>query len=82
MFFGVKITKRYFIFSEYHNNPKYFDRPALANSVDPDQMSLSSGSFLFAIHPMLFRPRPSCSKLTVSLVNNSLKFTSSDTQIC
>ena len=25
---------------------------------------------------------PSCSKLTVSLVNESLKFTSSDTQIC
>ena len=25
---------------------------------------------------------PSCSKLTMSLVNNSLKFTSSDTQIC
>ena len=25
---------------------------------------------------------PSCSKLTTSLVNNSLKFTSSDTQIC
>ena len=25
---------------------------------------------------------PSCSKLTTSLVNESLKFTSSDTQIC
>ena len=25
---------------------------------------------------------PSCSKLTMSLVNNLLKFTSSDTQIC
>ena len=25
---------------------------------------------------------PSCSKLTISLVNDSLKFTSSDTQIC
>ena len=25
---------------------------------------------------------PSCSKLTMSLVNNSLKFTLSDTQIC
>ena len=25
---------------------------------------------------------PSCSKLTTSLVNDSLKFTSSDTQIC
>ena len=27
-------------------------------------------------------PGPSCSKLTSSLVNDSLKFTSSDTQIC
>ena len=27
------------------------------------------------------QPRPSCSKLTMSLVNDSLKFTSSDTQI-
>ena len=27
-------------------------------------------------------PGPSCSKLTKSLVNDSLKFTSSDTQIC
>ena len=28
------------------------------------------------------QPGPSCSKLTMSLVNNLLKFTSSDTQIC
>ena len=27
-------------------------------------------------------PGPSCSKLSTSLVNDSLKFTSSDTQIC
>ena len=27
-------------------------------------------------------PGPSCSKLTMSLVNDLLKFTSSDTQIC
>ena len=27
-------------------------------------------------------PGPSCSKLTMSLVKDSLKFTSSDTQIC
>ena len=27
-------------------------------------------------------PGPSCSKLTTSLVNDSLKFKSSDTQIC
>ena len=29
-----------------------------------------------------YQPGPSCSKLTMSLVNDSLKFTSSDTQIC
>ena len=28
------------------------------------------------------KPGPSCSKLTMSLVNDSLKFTSSDMQIC
>ena len=28
------------------------------------------------------RPGPSCSKLTTSLVNDSLKFKSCDTQIC
>ena len=35
------------------------------------------------IFPMLglAKPGPSCSKLTTSLVNDSLKFTSSDTQI-
>ena len=30
----------------------------------------------------VYNPGPSCSKLTTSLVNDSLKFTSSDTQIC
>ena len=30
----------------------------------------------------LYKSGPSCSKLTMSLVNDSLKFTSSDTQIC
>ena len=29
-----------------------------------------------------YTPGPGCSKLTMSLVNDSLKFTSSDTQIC
>ena len=31
---------------------------------------------------LLQKFRPNCSKLTMSLVNDSLKFTSSDTQIC
>ena len=33
-------------------------------------------------HCNLFTAGPSCSKLTTSLVNDSLKFTSSDMQIC
>ena len=38
---------------------------------------------LFAFHYRIDkRSRPSCSKLTTSLVNDSLKFTSSDRQIC
>ena len=32
--------------------------------------------------PRVMNSGPSCSKLTMSLVNDSLKFTSSDTQIC
>ena len=34
------------------------------------------------IQPLDLQTGPSCSKLTTSLVNDSLKFTSSDTQIC
>ena len=30
----------------------------------------------------MWNPGPSCSKLTTSLVNDSLKFSLSDTQIC
>ena len=33
-------------------------------------------------YTMLCLSGPSCSKLTMSLVNDSLKFTSNDTQIC
>ena len=32
------------------------------------------------LEPSSYCPGPSCSKLTISLVNDSLKFTSSDTQ--
>ena len=35
-----------------------------------------------AMVKFLKSPGPSCSKLTTSLVNDSLKFTSSDAQIC
>ena len=39
-------------------------------------------SLAFQTTPRRFWSGPSCSKLTRSLVNDSLKFTSSDTQIC
>ena len=42
----------------------------MANGVGPDEMACYKQS------------GPSCSKLTMSLVNDSLKFTSSGTQIC
>ena len=44
-------------------------RPVYGNREDPKSACAS-------------RSGPSCSKLTTSLVNDSLKFTSSDTQIC
>ena len=34
------------IFISYHNNPKYWDKSALANSVDPDQMPQNVASDL------------------------------------
>ena len=37
---------------------------------------------IFYIQEILISSGPSCSKLTTSLVNNLLKFRSSDTQIC
>ena len=44
-----------------------------------DTFSTDISSSVF--HPQ-YMPGPSRSKLTMSLVNDSLKFTSSDTQIC
>ena len=63
----------------------------MANSVDSDQMPDSHHLWLFFYIIYLFfigynmivcQHGPSCSKLTTSLVNDSLKFTSSDKQIC
>ena len=61
------------------------------NSVDPDETwhSATADLGLHCLHrsvcPNTYgkkgNPGPSCSKLTTSLVNDSLKFTSSDTQI-
>ena len=44
-----------------------------------DKLPVLSNYIRFVI---IYIPGPSCSKLTTSLVNESLKFTSSDTQIC
>ena len=42
-----------------------------------------TGCFFYRIpHGQMFLTGPSCSKLMTSLVNDSLKFTSSDTQMC
>ena len=38
--------------------------------------------YFFSNDDVLEHTGPGCSKLTTSLVNDSLKFTSSDTQIC
>ena len=40
------------------------------------------GRFVLDVRTGYDTSGPSCSKLTMSLVNDSLKFTSSDTQIC
>ena len=39
-------------------------------------------SFCISAQLLIRHAGPSCSKLRMSLVNDSLKFTSSDTQIC
>ena len=43
---------------QYRNDPKYWDRQAWANSVDPDQMpqnvASDQGPHFFATHPTLF----------------------------
>ena len=44
-------------------------------------LSLSYNSLLHYLLMCLQMPGPSCSKLTMSLINDSLKFTSSDMQI-
>ena len=59
-------------------------------SVDVELCGLSPDSIVQLVMRLTVDPRiakflitgPSCSKLTTSLVNDSLKFTSSDTQIC
>ena len=48
-------------------------------------MAVAFPGFLHLLFPWVVQhyfPGPSCSKLTMSLVNDSLKFTSIDAQIC
>ena len=47
---------------------------------NPGKMCNFTSCYPCAIY--MYNTGPSCSKLTMSLVNESLKFTSSDTQIC
>ena len=64
----------------------------MSNSVDPDETAhiyiinifelLQSCAQPSICSVIVTFPGPSCSKLTTSLVNDSLNFTSSDTQIC
>ena len=53
--------------------------PLNRKSKDSDSMSRHMYTYFLDSHNT---PWPSCSKLTTSLVNDSLKFTSSDMQIC
>ena len=50
--------------------------------LDPICMGIGEKTFCPRIKSRTSLSGPSCSKLTTSLVNDSLKFTSSDTQIC
>ena len=51
---------------------------AYGNSEGPNQHAYCPQAF----YNVFYIPGPSCSKLTTSLVNDSLKFISSDMQIC
>ena len=52
------------------------------NSRDPDSVAIHLGLHCLLIISTIKISGPSCSKLTTSLVNDSLKFTLSDMQIC
>ena len=56
----------------------------MENSAKPDQEQFDLSRHHLLRHNCFQNKKygPSCSKLTMSLVNDSLKFPSSDTQIC
>ena len=54
----------------------------IPNSLDQVNSSRKGVWLIFIITKFYKIPGPCCSKLTTSLVNDSLKFTSSDMQIC
>ena len=65
---------------EFHSSYLHYNRRYYHSLLLQDNNFTPTG-----IHVALFdlpRAGPNCSKLTMSLVNDSLKFTSSDTQIC
>ena len=56
-------------------------QPAMPDVAPNSFVVAADGSFSHE-QQVNIQPGPSCSKLTMSLVNDSLKFTSNDTQIC
>ena len=60
-----------------------FDRKTIqqCTHVPKEYTRLKERHFIKRYDNPKYKPGPSCSKLTTSLVNDSLKFTSSDTQI-
>ena len=60
-----------------------FEKQSLTPTIKMTTPFLQSDPFKYnKKNHVTYRAGPSCSKLTTSLVNDSLKFTSSDTQIC
>ena len=62
--------------------PTVFHRLVYAMGIPNVQMDQMKDTWEIVVGTSIFIPGSSCSKLTTSLVNDSLKFTSSDTQIC
>ena len=61
----------FFIFLQYHNDPKFLDRQVWANSVDPDQTEQSDQGLhclplcLHLLDTLFYMVKPSCSNLRV-----------------
>ena len=64
------MLRRNFEYLEYCNNPKYWDRQAFVNSVDPDQMP--QYATLFAIHTAIFQTHQEVVEWTISNFRTSM----------